>query len=268
MSYRSWREISGDKQGAPLVEAALATDPPWRRSFISTLPSNVTDARTPLEILSALKTAPVPTSSTELKPYLDFLIQHKFYDLAYYTWLQFLPPDALTHAGLVFNGNFDSPPSGLPFDWTIATGSGVTIDVVPKPDNAGGHALLVAFQYGRVDYRSITQLIMLSPGDYQFSAGYQSALVGPRGLIWRVTCANATATPAGESAMIAGVSKGWKNATFNFTIPDKDCSAQYVRLDFDARSASEQLISGSALFSDVQISRPANEATGEENSGG
>ena len=250
-------QVGEDEEGASVIKAVLARNPPWRERFLAELPSSVRDARTPLDLLLALRASPAPPTSEEIKPYVYFLIAHKFYGLAYYTWLQFLPPAELRHAGLLFNGSFEGVPSGLPFDWTITPGSGVTIDVVPNPDKSGGHALLVDFQYGRVDYHSVTELVMLTPGNYEFKGEYKGQLDGPRGMKWRVVCANGTVTSGGESPMITGQAKNWKNVAFTFTVPDKDCAAQYVRLDLDARMASEQLISGSILFDDLQISRVA-----------
>ena len=43
---------------------------------------------------------------------------------------------------------------------------------------------------------------------------------------------------------------------FSFTVPEADgCPAQYVWLNFDARWASEQFISGAVWFDDLQIER-------------
>jgi tetratricopeptide (TPR) repeat protein len=254
-------QISEDKEGASLVKAALTGNPPWREQFMERLPSDVMDARTPLDILLALRSDPVPPAPDEIAPYVNFLIAHNFYSLAYYTWLQFLPQDELRHAGLLFNGNFDGPLSGLPFDWEITPGAGVTLDVVPRPDKSGEHALLVDFQYGRVEYHSVTQLVMLAPGTYQFNGQYKGSLIGPRGMKWRVVCANGTLTSGGESPMITGMTPDWKNVTFTFTVPATNCPAQYVKLDLDARMASEQFISGSILFDELQISRVANPST-------
>lgn len=250
--------VGEDKDGAVLIRKILATDPPWRAQFISLLPNYVTDVRTPLDLLLALPSDPVPLTADDIKPYVNFLIAHQFYSLAYYTWLQFLPREELRHAGFLFNGNFDVVPSGLPFDWTISSGSGVTVDVVPNPDKSGNNALLVDFQYGRVDYHSVTELIMLAPGSYEFSGKYKGELVGPRGLKWRIVCTNGRVVSGGESPMIMGARNKWKDVTFTFTVPAKDCAAQHVQLDLDARMASEQLISGSILFDDLQISRAAS----------
>lgn len=250
--------IIQNKDGAALVEKVLARNPPWRTEFIATLPNDVTDVRTPLTLLLALRQDPTPPKTADIVPYLNFLIAHKFYGLAYYTWLQFLSPNELRHVGFLFNGNFDGALSGAPFDWNITQGTGVMIDVAPRPDKADQHVLMVDFEFGRVDYHSVTELVMLAPGTYQFHGQYQGNLLGPRGLKWRVVCANGKSTSGGESPMITGVTQGWKNVAFTFTVPPQDCTAQYVRLDLDARMASEELVSGTILFDDLQISRVAN----------
>ena len=186
----SLAQISEDKAGAPLVKALLAANPPWRKDFLSALPQSVSDPRTPLDLLLALQNSPVPPTTADLESYINLLVARKFYGLAYYTWLQFLPPEQLRQAGLLYNGSFEAPPSGLPFDWKITPGTGVTVDIVPRPDIGGKHALLVDFQYGRVDYHSVSELVMLAPGTYEFKGEYKGRLVGPRGMKWRIVCAN------------------------------------------------------------------------------
>jgi hypothetical protein len=237
------------------LKSVLAGNPPWRQEFFSILPGVVSDARIPLDLLNSLRTTSTPPTSADIDPYLQFLIGRKLYDLAYYTWLQFLPPEELRNAGLLFNGNFEFAPSGLPFDWVIKPGSGVTVDIVPRPDGHGEHALLVNFDYGRVDYHSIRQLVLLMPGTYQFVAKYKGELAGPRGLRWRILCAGNPTAPVGESAIIGGIVSAWRDVGFSFTVPAADCRAQYVQLDLDARMASEQLVSGSMLFDELHISR-------------
>ena len=249
-------KIAEDKQSSGLVEAMLDKNPPWRGQFFADLPNSVEDARTPLELLLGLRTSRTPPTSAEIAPYVEFLIARKLYDLAYYTWLQFLPVEELREAGLLFNGNFDVAPSGLPFDWVMVQGSGVTTEIVSKPDSNGKHALLVDFAYGRVDYRSVRQLVMLPPGTYEFKGQYKGQLLGPRGLKWRIVCASGPTIE--ESPMIIGMMPSWRTVAFTFTVPAQDCRAQYVRLDLDARMASERLVSGSVLFDELQISRVAN----------
>jgi hypothetical protein len=58
--------------------------------------------------------------------------------------------------------------------------------------------------------------------------------------------------------MIIGMMPSWRAIAFTFTVPAQRCPAQVVRLDLDARMASEQLVSGSMMFDELQISRVAN----------
>ena len=72
--------------------------------------------------------------------------------MAYYSWLQFLPPDQLSNTGRLYNGSFEVPPSGLPFDWVFKKGPGVNIKFAPRPDQDREQALLIEFGPGRVDF--------------------------------------------------------------------------------------------------------------------
>ena len=248
-------QLTQDRQTRDLLLNVLKAEPPWRDAFIARLPNSVNDARIPLEVLLALASGSTPPAAKDIRPYLDALIAHGFYDLAYYTWLQFLPAAGLSRAGLLYNGDFDDPISGLPFDWEIMPGAGVTIDVVRQSDNSNRHALLIDFQYGRVDFRGAKELVLLPPGNYEFAAKFKGELLGPRGLKWRIACAGTQAMPLAESPMIIGKAADWREVKVAFTVPAKGCRAQYVRVDLDARSQSEQLVSGSVYFDRLQISR-------------
>jgi hypothetical protein len=237
------------------LEKLLATDPPWRRSFFSALPRAVKDARTPLQLLLAIRDAPTPPAAGDLRDYLNLLIEHKFYELAYYTWLQFLPPERLTKLGLLFNGSFESNPSGLPFDWVISPGTGVTMDIVERPDQAGRRALLMELGPGRVEFAGIAELVLLGPGSYRFKGKFKGEIAGRRGLVWRATCVGGAGAPIGESPMIKGPAPRWEDVEFSFTVPERECRAQRLRLELDARMASEQLVTGSMWFDELAISR-------------
>jgi hypothetical protein len=247
--------IAEDREAVAALKEMLAQDPPWRAQFFDALPNSITDARTPLDLLLAIRNSPVPPSAAELRNYLSFLIDRKFYALAYYTWLQFLSPDKISGAGLVFNGGFDTIPSGLPFDWSIDPGAGAAIDIDTVPDGGGNRALLVRFEDGRVDFGRVSQLIMLTPAKYRLEAIYKGTLVGRRGLRWRVTCVGGVATSIGESEMIKGTSSAWTAIEFIISVPISNCPAQYLHLDLDARMVSEQFVSGEMWFDNIRISR-------------
>jgi hypothetical protein len=236
------------------LKQLLATNPPWRPRFFGYLPASITDARTPLDILLSLKDTPIPPTTADLRAYISFLIQHGFYDLAYYTWLQFVPSEQLAQAGHLFNGSFEDDPSGLPFDWVLTNGAGVTIQIPARPDQPAQRALFLEFGPGRADYRDITQLILLAPGSYRFRGQYKADLSSQRGLEWRIICAGASA-PIGQSPTVKGSTPAWADFEFSFTVPDANCPAQYVRLVFDARSESERFISGSIWYDELKIVR-------------
>jgi hypothetical protein len=249
--------VAEDKASTGLLKTMLSSNPPWRADFFEKLPNSVTDGRIPLDLLLALRGTADPPTSKDINIYLNFLVGHKLYNLAYYTWLQFLPPAQLRSAGLLYNGTFETVPSGSPFDWEIVPGSGVAVDIEEPPDENGERVLALNFEYGRVEYHSVSELIMLAPGSYRFAGRYRGDLVGPRGLRWRVACAEDRTRPVAESEMIAGRTPAWRETDLNFVIPGQNCRAQYLSLDLDARMPSEQFITGSAWFGDLRISRLA-----------
>ena len=181
------------------------------------------------------------------------LIDHKLYELAYYTWLQFLAPTQLSKVGRLFNGDFEVP-SVSPFDWNFTQGSGVTLKIAPRPDKDGDHALFMNFGGGRLDKLDVRQLIWLAPGSYRFRGKEKVDIISQRGLRWHVSCINQAATEIGGSSAITGHAPTWSDFDFSFTVPE-DCPVQYVWLNFDGRWASEQFISGSVWFDDLRIVR-------------
>jgi hypothetical protein len=161
--------------------------------------------------------------------------------------------DSSASPSVFSNGSFEHAPSGSPFDWVISPGSAVTIDIAAPPDQDGKRALFIEFGHGRVEFRDVTQLIMPGPGSYQVHGRYHGEVVGRRGLQWRVTCADDKLTRIGESIIFNGLAPSWKDFAFSFTLPDSGCRAQYLRLALNARSASEQFVSGSIWYDELRI---------------
>ncbi len=246
-------QIAESPQGSGVIKELLANNPPWRSGLFPVLSLFVTDARTPLALFLHLKTTKVPPTVAEVQPYVDFLVARRFYELAYDTWLQFLPDGQLAAAGNLFNSQFQFPLSGMPFDWRIAAKAGVRVEVEPLPEGGDQRALSLEFRTGQVDFGGVTQTVLLRPGSYQFKGRHTGTLVGRRGVKWRVACLDTPATAIGESAMFVGVSKTWEAFSFGFTVPASGCGAQIVRLDLDARSASERLVTGTMLFTDLDL---------------
>lgn len=261
---RSWgnvvpilAKIAEIPEGSAELKQILKDNPPWRSQFFRGMKSNISDARTPLNLFLALENTPAPSTLEERSAYIAFLVQRGFYDLAYYTWLQFLPADQVNSLGGLFNGNFEITPTGAPFDWDFSNEAGVIVEVANHPDN-DGRALFMKFGPGRVNFGGIKQLVVLPPGKYQFQGMQKADLVSKSGLFWQVTCvktSNESSVRIGKGPTVEGRERAWKSFSFSFTVPDTGCPAQDVRFSSAARSASEQFMSGSVWFDDFQISR-------------
>ena len=156
-----------------------------------------------------MKETQAPLSDKDLSTYLRYLIGKGHYDLAYYTWLQLLPPEQLRRAGHLFNGGFNSPPSGLPFDWVFTAGSGATIEIAPQPES-NDRALFVQFGPGRVEDFGVAEVTMLAPGTYQFTGKFKSDIDGPRGPKWTIRCAIGSKVLIGQSPTIIGQKPRWR----------------------------------------------------------
>ena len=230
------------------------TNPSWREGFFSSLPSNISDARTPLEIFLSLKNTAAPPTTVELRSYLNFLVDRKFYDLAYYTWLQFLPAEQLNKVGNLFNGSFEFDPSGLPFDWVWTEKPGATIEIAAPPDREEERALSYRvwawarrfLRHYSTDHVASRQLSVSRAGTKQTLSASGACSGGSPALVYE-------GVPIGESAMINGQDSSWQDFQFSFNVPDSDCPAQYVTLASGARSASEQFISGTIWCDDLKI---------------
>ena len=62
--------------------------------------------------------------------------------------------------------------------------------------------------------------------------------------------------PSSQKAdLLRGDIAQWRDFAVTFTVPATGCRAQHVRLDLDARSASEKMVSGSLWFDDLELKR-------------
>ena len=121
--------------------------------------------------------------------------------------------------------------------------------------NFGGkQGLNLEFGGIRVQFKPITELIVLVPGGYNFNGHWRGNLVGPRGLVWQIACVDQMKA-LGSSPMLIGAAVRRSEFEFSFTVPEVGCKAQVVSLVLDARSTSETLVQGSVWFHDLDIVR-------------
>jgi hypothetical protein len=245
--------MAENKDSRDEVKKALLANPPWRSSFLVLLAQASADPRVAVDLLLSMRNTGTPPTADDLRNNVRALVARGQYDLAYFAWLEYLPPSHLTSTGLLFNGSFELSPSGAPFDWSIGPGVGATVEIADDPEQDGRRALLVDFGYGRVEFPTVQQLVLLAPGTYQFKGREKGELVGKRGLVWRIACAERPDAKIGESRMTIGAYPKWREFSFVFTVPATDCPTQVVRLQLDARMPSEQLVTGAVWYDDLRI---------------
>ncbi|MBG0792618.1 hypothetical protein IYY11_04110 [Methylocystis sp. H62] len=245
--------MAEDKRGAQEIKKLLAANPRWRPQFFGNLGMYITNARTPLDLLLSLQDTHAPATTSEINAYQSFLFEHKLYGLAYYVWLQFLPPEKLEASGFLYNGDFEAKPSGSPFDWQAPAGENVIVDFVSKPGTAVDHALVVEFGSGSVEFPGVSQSIVLPPGAYAFRGSLNGEVIGPRGVQWSISCVGGA--KIGESEMILGSFQDWRAFEFSVVVPENGCSVQLLQLKLAARSPSELLVSGAIWFDALSITR-------------
>lgn len=248
-------QLLENPEAAPAVVDVLAEAPSWRGDFVSRLLNATSDARIPLDLFLALKTTQNPPVDEELRSYLRFLIDRRFFDLAYNTWLQFLPPGELAQAGLLYNRSFERRPTGTPFDWVLTDERSGRASFERRADRTSERALVLRFGQGPAELEYISQTLRLPPGRYRFQGTATGHVEGPRGLRWRVQCLGPQKSPIGESDMIGGRIEPWAAFSFEVTVPATDCVAQSLRLVLDARMPSERLVSGTMSFDDLSVAR-------------
>jgi hypothetical protein len=240
--------------------ALLGRDPSWRGWLLGEMP-RATEPSVAYAILVGLESGPTPPRNSEIAPFLDQLISVGNFELAYLAWMHFLPDDQAEKLGFLYGGDFSRPPSGLAFDWVIASVPGAHTEVVATGEESRGAALRVTFSNTRVAYRHTSKLLLLRPGTYAFGGVVRADnLVNERGMTWRISCAEGDHEALAETARVAGTTS-WQAFTEDFTVPPTGCRAQWLRLELAARVAVEQQVSGEIWYDDLAIARHADTIT-------
>lgn len=234
---------------AALVER-LAEHPPWRSHFIGVALRQWSEPQGLVDLLDALQAAPSGLSAEELRPFLTRLLASGRIDEAYAAWLRGLSPEAQARLAFLYNGDFGTPPTQMPFDWRTPTVAGVTT----AWGEAGGRPVLsVGFLGGRVSGPPVLHEMVLAPGAYRLSGRVRTdRLRSERGIRWRIACLAEANGALGLSETFAGTAS-WRDFTLDFTVPEDGCPAQILGLEADARTAAEAQVSGVASFSALDI---------------
>lgn len=233
----------------------LATSPPWRTEFLNSLSARLPDGARLIQLYAALTDQKSSPTASELAPFLNRLIKDGKFAEALQVWRNRLPSELRANQAAPFNRDFELPLDGLPFNWLITTVSGADVQIVPAPDTSNKRMLRVQFSGARVSFTNVRQLLVLPPGRYRFE-GQERAdqLQSPRGLRWRVFCAEDPQPSLGETALLTGTIP-WTGFSAAFAVPDTGCRAQWLQLELPARIASERTIEGEAWYQGLRINQ-------------
>jgi hypothetical protein len=241
--------------GVAALERYLAANPPWRRAFLSQVANGANDHLMTQLYQSLIRSAQPPTA-LEMKPYLDRLILVGRFEQAYQDWRATSSP-AETLTRYPYNGNFEAPLDGAPFNWVFDdVGGGAEIQITAASDRENSHALRVQFSGARAHLGRVGQLLMLAPGSYGLELAVKaSGLRTERGLVWQISCAESRMVLA-ETNLVRGTAP-WTDLKVKFSVPSSDCQAQWLKLTIPARVASETEIEGEVWFQDFRVTAEA-----------
>ena len=234
---------------APLADR-LAAGPSWRPAFFDFLAG---EARPPTEVIAALMTrlasGATPPTDTELSPYLRVLLaQQRFADAAA-AWRRF-GPAAARGAGGVYDGDFERPPGGAPFDWSLTSDVGWTASIGASP-GARGQALNVEYD-GVSPPQRLRQLLVLAPGAYQLSGRFFDERGSGAALFaWTVACADAD-QPLAAAPSPPGPAGVWRAFSAAVVVPPAGCPAQWLALKGEPANEPTDV---SVWYDDLAISR-------------
>jgi len=168
-------------------------------------------------------------------------------------WMDSLPDEQLDGMGNVFNGGFEYPISDVGFDWIRARAGHILVESAPTFGMTGNAALHVLFRGPRVQFRHLSQWLMLAPGDYLLKGRVRvDGLEAEPGVMWTIACLGKRETRIGQSAHFKGRGP-WRGFEAGFAVPEADCPAQVLRLQLDGRVALDFEAKGSIWFDDLAV---------------
>jgi hypothetical protein len=245
--------LGAEPDARPALVKALAAEPPWRGWYLGALARGSASPAVTYDLLAALP----DITSAELQPYLTQLIRAGDYSLALLAWMHFLPPAQAASVPYAFNGGFELPVTGLPFDWVFTRIAGASMDIVDTAEQGSGHALRVVFANRRLRFGNVTKLLVLPPGRYDLSARMKTAgLTSAAGLDWSIACADGSKQKLAATAPVTDTGGNWQDVGATFEVPPSGCPAQWLRLE----SGREEAFSGELFADDIAIRRAADTA--------
>ncbi len=241
-------------EGRKLLVERMGEDPAWREAFLRVSTKHAEKLSTMLALFADIAASATPPTISEVRSLIADLLNREEPTLAHQAWRLLVPRSETSRQGELHNEGFDSDFSGYAFDWEASVVQGASVDQVAT--EISGKALRVSFDGSRVRGLTVRQAMMLANGSYRVSGKYKGWLAGNRGLRWQVRCLYGTREVLGQTELLSKTDGSWEDFDFAFEVIDIDaCKAQTLILIHDARSASEEVVSGEMQFDTFSVAK-------------
>ncbi|HET9033539.1 MAG TPA: hypothetical protein VFN25_11600, partial [Dokdonella sp.] len=172
---------------ADALATELARKPAWGNGLINALLAN-TESEASGHVLSALLRKE-GLSNADFGKWIDRLASHGAWGEAYARWAGKIVLGKDRRLANVYNGGFETAPSGIGFDWRMASSAGVIVERSAGAGVSGHSAVKVTFLGRRVQTIPLSQWLMLGPGTYRLHFRAQAQdLRSDRGIQWNILC--------------------------------------------------------------------------------
>lgn len=243
---------------ASALAHTLAEQPQWRWAMLGYLLShashNAVDAVfSRLQDLGSL-------SDGEAAQWFDRLTAAGLWGEAYSRWASGLHLPRGTPLPSIYDGGFETKPSGIGFDWRTGGAPGVIIERVQVDGATGSYAAQVSFFGRRVTDTHFAQTLLLAAGPHvlRFRARARR-LTSDKGLEWAIGC-EGIEEPIASSPRLRG-DFAWRPIELTFTVPEHGCPAQRLWLRNPGAAGAAKIVSGTLWFDDFRIAAPAPAAS-------
>ena len=188
------------------------------------------------------------------REYVNFLFGHQQYEAAAQAWARFLGNhrDGYLDSNWLYNGDFESEPEGLAFDWRME-GLGDDVEVVRDASIAhtGTHSLQIDFAgKTNVNYGNTFETSFVTPGTYRFEAFVRTdRITTDQGIGFQISSEKPPLDIKTEK--LVGTND-WKKIEQVITVP-KGSPLLQVRVIREPSLKFDSLIAGTAWIDSVRL---------------
>lgn len=254
--------ILSDPQSRAVIVSRFASEKRLRDTLINSLVRQKALLPVAYDVVLEWYNRAVPDLATTINRLTAAFISETRYADAYLLFLLTRGEGADAGADYVYNGGFQLPFSGNPFDWRVRQQPGVSFEMntgteIAAPGIAAGSesSLAIRFLDTPIQFNNVEQLIRLVPGAYDFSVSYSVRdLKAPKPLQIALRC-------TGNNQILATIpfqqgSIALRSETVRVQVPVQDCALQRISV-FNAPipMSWRNRYSGTLRLNEVGVSR-------------